>query len=122
MSDSANDRRNVKVSQEAFAVLESLTTKHGVKQYVIAERLLKWIGEQPDDVQEQFVLANGDPAAALLRRKLADDQAIEPGSVSQILASARTAIDKLEHLARAGEAQIAKNAKEQKSKLDSRRG
>src|SRR5690242_8673611 len=53
--------KNVKLSPAAFVVLDGLVKELGMKQWVVVERLLTWLANQPDEVKRQLVLPGGDP-------------------------------------------------------------
>lgn len=104
-----DDRKNVKISGPAASVLDRLVDDYAAKQAVVVERLLEWLGSQSDAFQDAIIRRKGDPAAVLLREKMAELAAgveISGMSIDEALNAVRLLLDRIETVSAAHQEQL----------------
>jgi hypothetical protein len=104
VNDDPPKPKNVKISLDAFLILNGLVKATGMKQWVVVDRLLKWLGAQPDVVKNEFVIPGGDPAGKLI--ELRDDERATAGEAppvtfEQAIRQIRSLADQLATMERA---------------------
>ncbi len=102
----ANAPSTVQVNATGVEILTRVKRQLGVGKAELVTRLLMWFDKQPKDVKIALLDSEGDPAAEILRLKLAEMQAagvanpVAGTTLDGALALARIAIDRVEQLGR----------------------
>jgi len=99
----ADSRSNIPIAltAEARKVVNQIKSETGMAKQESVARLIEWFAQQTSDVRKA-ILYGHDAAAELVRLKMAEMAATGEMSatIDQAVATARMAVDRLEHLAK----------------------